>query len=56
MCAKESTQKDTDALASEGVALVFKLYNGIGDIPFFMSRSNMYLYIKLTGSVKDPSI
>jgi len=39
--AEASTQKDADALASETAAIVFKLCDGIGDIPFFSNRSNL---------------
>ena len=38
--AEASTQNDADALASEAAALVFKLCNGVGDVPTF-KRSNL---------------
>ena len=39
--AEASTQKDADALASEAAALVYKLCNGVGDIPNFIGKSNL---------------
>lgn len=39
--AEASTQIDADALASEAAALVYKLCDGVGDIPNFVRKSNL---------------
>jgi len=39
--AEASTQRDADFLASEAAGLVYKICQGIGDIPNFVQRSNL---------------